>query len=172
MLTKCENVLGLKHRNDTRDWITEETWEEINTCKITKQKIKNADEKIRPNLMAEYSEINKYVKRYAIRDNRAWTDKLPHKSPLAAEAYKLKELYKITKRFCREADYVPTSRCQKPNWTFAHNSIRLTDQMQEYFKDNFAAPLQQICTYTTQRTPETTKISYWSSHHERNKNSN
>jgi len=29
---------------------------------------------------------------------------------------------------------------------------------QEYFKDNFAAPLQQICTNTTQRTPETTKI--------------
>ena len=30
--------------------------------------------------------------------------------------------------------------------------------MQEYFKNNFAAPLQQICMNTTQRTPETTKI--------------
>jgi len=29
---------------------------------------------------------------------------------------------------------------------------------QEYFKDNFAAPLQQICTNTTQRTPEITKV--------------
>ena len=49
----------------TRDWITEETWEEINRRKITKQKINNADEKIRPTLMAEYSEINKRVKRYS-----------------------------------------------------------------------------------------------------------
>jgi len=48
--------------------------------------------------MAEYSEINKYLKRYARRDNRAWADKLVHKSPLAAEANKLKELCQITKR--------------------------------------------------------------------------
>ena len=45
MLTKGENVLGLRQRNYTRDWIIEETWEEINRRKITKQKINNADEK-------------------------------------------------------------------------------------------------------------------------------
>jgi len=54
MLTKSENILGLRQRTYTRDWITEETWEEINRRKITKQKINNADEKIRPTLMAEY----------------------------------------------------------------------------------------------------------------------
>jgi len=62
MLTKGENVLGLRQRNYTRDWIIEETWEEINRRKITKQKINNADDKIRPTLMVEYSEINKRVK--------------------------------------------------------------------------------------------------------------
>ena len=48
--------------------------------------------------MAEYSEINKHVKRYARRDKRAWADKLTHKAQLAAEANNLKELYQITKR--------------------------------------------------------------------------
>jgi len=63
MFTKGENALGLRQRKYTRDWITEETWEEINRRKITKQKINNADDKIRPTLIAEYSEINKHVKR-------------------------------------------------------------------------------------------------------------
>ena len=44
MLTKGENVLGLRQRKDAKDWITEETWKEINRCKITKQKIKNTDD--------------------------------------------------------------------------------------------------------------------------------
>jgi len=63
--------------------ITEETWEEINRRKITKQKIHNADE-TKPTLLAQYAEINKRVKRYARRDKRAWADKLAHKAQLAA----------------------------------------------------------------------------------------
>jgi hypothetical protein len=39
MLTKGENILGIRQRKEAKDWITEETWEEINRCKITKQKI-------------------------------------------------------------------------------------------------------------------------------------
>jgi len=42
-----------RQRKYTRDWITEGTWEEINRRKITKQKINNADDKIRPTVMAE-----------------------------------------------------------------------------------------------------------------------
>ena len=97
MFTKGENVLGLRQRKYTRDWITEETCEEINRRKILKHKINNADDKIRPTLMAEYSEINKRVKRYARCDKRAWADKLAHKAQMAAEANNLKELYQITK---------------------------------------------------------------------------
>ena len=47
--------------------------------------------------MAEYSEINKRIQRYARRDKRAWADKLAHKAQLVAEANNLKELYQITK---------------------------------------------------------------------------
>ena len=97
MFSKGENVLGLRQRKYTREWITEETWEEINRGKITKQKINNANDKIRPTLMAEYSEINKRVERYVRHDKRAWADKLAYKAQLAAEANNLKELYQITK---------------------------------------------------------------------------
>ena len=86
MSSKCENVLGLRQRTDARDWIMEETWNEIDRRKITKQKINNADDKLRPILLAVYSEINKHVKRYARREERAWADKLAHKAQLAAEA--------------------------------------------------------------------------------------
>jgi hypothetical protein len=79
MLTKGKNILGLRQRKGVRDWITEETWEEINRCKITKQKINNAGDETKPNLLAQYAEINKHVKRYARRDKQIWADKLAHK---------------------------------------------------------------------------------------------
>ena len=67
MLTKGENILGLRQRKEAKDWIMEETWEEINRRKITKQKINNADETKRT-LLAQYAEINKRIKRCARRD--------------------------------------------------------------------------------------------------------
>ena len=36
MLDKGENILGLNLRNHAKEWITEETWNEINRCKIIK----------------------------------------------------------------------------------------------------------------------------------------
>ena len=45
MSSKGENVLGLRQRMNARDWITGETWKEINRHKTTKQKINNADDK-------------------------------------------------------------------------------------------------------------------------------
>jgi hypothetical protein len=88
----------LNRRKHSKDWITEETWNEIKAHKITKQKINSTDNKTRPTLLAEYSEINKRIKRYARRDKRAWADKLAHKAQLAAEINNSRELYQITKR--------------------------------------------------------------------------
>ena len=68
MLAKSESILGLSQRKHWKDWITEETWNEINVLKATKQKINSADD-TRPTLLAECSEINKRIKRYARRDN-------------------------------------------------------------------------------------------------------
>jgi hypothetical protein len=69
-LAKSESTFGLSQRKHSKDWITEETWKEINVRKATKQKI-NIANNTRPNLLAEYSEINKRVKRYAKRDKKS-----------------------------------------------------------------------------------------------------
>ena len=91
MSSKGEDVLGLRQRTNAMDWISEETWNEINRRKITKRKINNADDKLRSILLAEYSAIYKRVKRYARRGKRVWADKLAHKAQLAAEALNLRE---------------------------------------------------------------------------------
>ena len=70
VLSKGENILGLRQRKEAKDWITEET----NRDKITKQKFNNADDETKPTLLAQYAEINKHVKRYARRDKRTWAD--------------------------------------------------------------------------------------------------
>jgi len=158
MFTKGENVLGLRQRKYTRDWITEETCEEINRRKIIKHKINNADDKIRPTLMAEYSEINKRVKRYARCDKRAWADKLAHKAQMAAEANNLKELYQITKRLTGKLNMSQQAGVRDPTGRLLTTPQNQLTRWQEYFRDNFAAPLQQVSTNTTQTTPETIKI--------------
>jgi hypothetical protein len=98
MLAKGESILGQSRRKHARDWITEETWNEINRRKITKQKINNAVDKIRLTLLAEYSEINKHVESYARHNKQVWADKFSHKAQLAAETNSSRELYQITKR--------------------------------------------------------------------------
>jgi hypothetical protein len=65
MLTKGKNILRLRQRKEVKDWNMEETWEEINRCKITKQKINNADDEKKPTLLEQYADINKRIKRYA-----------------------------------------------------------------------------------------------------------
>jgi hypothetical protein len=49
----------------------EETWNEINVRKATKQKINSTDDTTRPTPLAEYSEINKCIKRYARHNKQA-----------------------------------------------------------------------------------------------------
>jgi hypothetical protein len=158
MLTKGEKVLRLRQRQYAKDWIAEETWKEINRCKITKQKINNANDEIKPTLLAEYSEINKRVTKYARRDKRTWADTLAHKAQLAADANNLKELYQIAKRLAGKP-IVPQQIGVRDltGCLLTAPQNRLT-RWQEYFNDNFAAPPQQIAMNTTQMTPKTTKI--------------
>ena len=47
MLDKGKNILGLNLRNHAKEWITEETWNEINRHKTIKQKINNANDENR-----------------------------------------------------------------------------------------------------------------------------
>jgi len=141
-----------------RDWITEETWKEINRHKTTKQKINNTDRKIRPILLTEYSEINKRVKRYARRDKRAWADKLAHKAKLAAEANNLRELYQITKRLAGKLNTSQQVGIRDPAGCMLITPQNQLIRWQEYFKENFAAPPQQISRNIIQMTPEIIKI--------------
>ena len=159
MLAKSESIVGLSQRKHSKDWITERTWNEINVRKATKQKINRADNTTRPILLAEYSEINKRIKRYARHDKRAWVDKLAHKPQLAAEINNSRELYQITKRLAGKL-----FTCNQTGIRDTAGLLLATpqDQMtrwQEYFKNNLAGPLQQMSITTTQRTPNTTKIS-------------
>jgi hypothetical protein len=48
MVAITENILGLSQRKHSMDCIKGEMWNEIKTCKTTKQKIKSADVKQDP----------------------------------------------------------------------------------------------------------------------------
>jgi hypothetical protein len=109
-------------------------------------------------LLAEYSEINKRIKRYARRNKRPWANKLAHKAQLAAEISNSRKLYQITKQLagkpfiCNQVGIRDATGC-----LLATPQDQLT-RWQEYFKNNFAATPQQACTITMQTTPDTIKI--------------
>jgi hypothetical protein len=58
MFAKGESILVLNQRQQVREWIAEETWNEINERKITKQKINNADDQMRPTRQNIQKSIN------------------------------------------------------------------------------------------------------------------
>jgi len=132
----------------------EETWKQINRRKTTKQKINNADDRIRPILLTEYSEINKRVKRYARCDKKAWADKLAHEAELAAEANNLRELYQITKQLAGKPNTSQQVGIRAPAGRMLITPQNQLIRWQEHFKENFAAPPQQISMNIIQRTPE------------------
>ena len=140
LLDKGENILGLNLRNHAKEWITEETRNEINRCKIIKQKNNNTNDENRPTLSAEYSEIHERVKRYARCDKRACAEKLVHKAQLAAETNNSRKLYQITKRLAGKPF---TSNQVGIRDTTGHLLVTPQNQLtrwQEYFKDTHAAP--------------------------------
>ena len=85
-------------------------------------------------------------------------DKLAHKAQLAAETNNSQELYQITKWLAGK----PLT-CNQAGITNATGRLLTTSQhqltrWQEYFKNNLAAPLQQMCMITIKMTPDITKI--------------
>jgi len=97
---------------------------------------------IRPNLLTEYSEINKRVKRYARRDKRAWADKLAHKVQLAAETNNLRELYQSTKRLAGKLNTSQQVGIRDPAGRMLITPQNQLIRWQEHFKENSAAPPQ------------------------------
>ena len=141
MLEKGENILGLNLRNHAKERITEETGNEINRCKIIKQKINNTNDENRPTLLVEYSEIHKRVKRYARHNKRAWADKLAHKAQLAAEANNSRELYQITKQLAGKPFTSNQEGIRDTTGRLLTTPQNQLTRWQEYFKNT---PLQHL----------------------------
>jgi hypothetical protein len=158
MLAKSENILGASKKRQSAEWISEETWNEIKARKDIKQKINNADDTVRTVLVAEYSKLNKRVKRSARRDKRACADKL-HTAQLAAEAKNSRELYQVTQRLA--------GRPFRGNQTVIRDATGLLlaapqDQLNrwhEYFRNSLAAPPLHTNVNTTELPVDTLNIS-------------
>jgi hypothetical protein len=157
-LTKREKILGLSQRKHSKDWIKEETWNEIKARKTTKQKINSADDITRPTLLVEYSEINKRVKRFARRDKRAWADRIAHKAQLTAEINNSRQLYQIKKRLAGKPFICNQIGIRDAAGRLLASPQHQLNRWQEYFKNNLTARPQQMSTTTTLMTSDTLKI--------------
>ncbi len=93
----AENVVGFKKSN-VKPWISNATWEKIDSRKKTKSKLLDADTPAREEqLRQEYKEKDRQVKRSARKDKRDYVDNLADQAEVAARNGNSKELYKITK---------------------------------------------------------------------------
>jgi hypothetical protein len=98
----CERVLGFRKR-EKKEWMSEETWEDITRRKQIKSKINTSKTRQQKALaQAEYMEADKIVKRSVQRDRRKWADELAQKAEEAARRNDMKELYSITKTLSKK----------------------------------------------------------------------
>ena len=92
------DVLGHAHK-PTEEWITEDTWEEIELRKECKKRIlQENDQSKKHELENEYRIRDKNVKRKARRDKRDFVDKMADAAEKAAQIGDMRSLYGITKK--------------------------------------------------------------------------
>ena len=93
-----EKILGFRE-NQQKEWISEETWKEIETRKLAKENVnrsKTRQQKISP--QTQYLEINKKVKRSIRKSNRNWINEQAKQAEEAERKGGIKELYNITRK--------------------------------------------------------------------------
>ena len=94
-----EKTLGFRE-NQQKEWISEETWKEIETRKVAKENVnrsKTRQQKI--SAQTQYSEINKRVKRSIRKDKRNWINEQARQAEEAERKGDIKELYNITRKW-------------------------------------------------------------------------
>jgi hypothetical protein len=92
-----ENVLGFKE-NNKKDWMTQQTWEEIREWKNIKEEMNAHKTRARKaELQNKYAEKIREVKKSTSMDHRNWIDNLSYQAEEAANKGNLKELFAITR---------------------------------------------------------------------------
>ena len=85
--------------NQQKEWISEETWKEIETRKVAKGNVnrsKTRQQKI--SAQTQYSEINKRVKRSIRKDKRNWINEQAKQAEELERKGDINELYNITRK--------------------------------------------------------------------------
>ena len=89
--------MGFKNR-EKKAWIQTATWHKIEERKGMKQKLNSTQsERAREQLRAEYSNLDKAVKRMAKADKKSFVDSLADEAEQAAGRRDLRLLYSITR---------------------------------------------------------------------------
>ncbi|VDP41360.1 unnamed protein product [Schistosoma margrebowiei] len=98
LTSTCQEVLGLKNHHH-KEWISIETLDKIKERKNKKAAINNSRtraEKVQA--QAEYTEINKQVKRSIRADKKKYMEELAKTTEKAAREGNMKQLYDTTKK--------------------------------------------------------------------------
>ena len=134
-----ETILGLKKRKK-EEWIRPKTWEKINARKATKQKMNaTKSERIKNQLRAQYSELNKEVKKLCRGDKKSFVDKLANEAEEAANRQDLKALYKITKTLNGKCTHSNIQVRSKKGEIISEES-KLVQRWKEHFVETLNRP--------------------------------
>ena len=99
---KCaEDCIGYKDRVKKKDWITQETWKEIENRRLAKSKVNNSkSDRLRERYQQDYNRIHLSVKKLIRQDKRKYMDILAENAEEAAGKMQQANLYKITRQIC------------------------------------------------------------------------
>ena len=98
----AEKVLG-QPRNQSRPWITEDSWREIDKRKAIKRKIEDTrSERQKEQRREEYRQQDREVKHSVKRDKQLWTEGLAQEAEDSMKKGNMKAVYSTTKKICNQ----------------------------------------------------------------------
>ena len=155
--TVATEVLGHAHK-PSEEWITEDTWEEIELrkeCKKRLLQVKNQEKK--QNLQDEYRKRDKRVKSKAKRDKKDFVDQMAKCAQEAAQHGDMRTLYDITKKLAgdygkggerpvkdKNGKTLSNPEEQKTRWTEHFNEILNRPPPNETFEFNQIEEIDEL----------------------------
>ena len=103
LLEASEEILG-RSKTRGKEWISDDTWGRIAKRKEFKGKLLIAVNEIeKTNLIRQYREANKLVKKPARKNKRTWVENLAQAAQNAADLKNSRELYRITRQLAKKS---------------------------------------------------------------------
>lgn len=156
-VSASNKILGVM-QTDRKEWMSNETWEKVESRRQAKGKLNNARTRNEKKTASDnWSRIDKEVKKLCKRDQTKWADDLASEAEVAARTGNLRALYESTRRLSgtKNKNEVPVKNKQGK---LLSNEREQMERWFEHFSELFAINNDDPVLHQTKNVPKVRKV--------------